>query len=1196
MSLFYLSINLPYTITVTPCGCMLTDIGFSRRIIGVLMHYDDPNQDLQDLYFIDPKWLCQLMAQVVTLPEVNPYIHDGILVLDSTSLPFIFKGELFPLENYNQFIRLLNRFQIACSLDNKRVLIPSKLPTRKPDEATSSHLHYIPLKRIHSLPSIPHGFWSRLISRVLFYTNDMLSVGQNYDREKDSSPFQLDPFCCRCPLILDASTSAEPSASTDETDKNPRCETGESLTGVSLENIQDTADRFKGTARYFNEDDLHRHGGLFINGLFFGSTKFGSGSLHSDSGFEYSSGDDEEDPSTVPGSGRLSHSRDAGSVVARVHSWRNTAKLKYGTDPTGRNNGKIADHDIGTPMSDSAIPVLHKSYAYMSSDDEHIPQMFSVGAGGADVIKGSSFGAGDDRVPHDNSYAAGDDNVRHISSYAVGDDSVPHDSSYAVGDDSVPHVSSYAVGDDSVPHDSSYSLGDDSIPYDSSYAVGDDNVPHNSSYAAGDDSVPHNSSYAVGGDSVPHNSSYDVGDDSVPHDSSYAVGDDSFPHNSSYAAGDDSVPHDSSYAVGDDNVPRDSSYAVGDDSVPHDSSYSVGDDNVPHDSSYAVGDDNVPHNSSYAVGDDSVPHDSSYAVGDDSVPHNSSYAAGDDSVPHDSLYAVGDDSVPHNSSYDVGDDSVPHDSSYAVGDDSVPHVSSYAVGDDSVPHDSSYSLGDDSIPYDSSYAVGDDSIPHDSSYAVGDDSVPHNSSYAAGDDSVPHDSLYAVGGDSVPHNSSYDVGDDSVPHDSSYAVGDDSVPHNSSYDVGDDSVPHDSSYAVGDDSFPHNSSYAAGDDSVPHDSSYAVGDDNVPRDSSYAVGDDSVPHDSSYAVGDDSVPHDSSYAVGDDNVPHDSSYAVGNVAQGNSRSTRYINAPQSCLEVSEVCLDFAADVNSAKVSSRVHALEERSGGDAARGLGSPEVPLNVSQGVDPWEINSDETKTVDVPEGSMYRTMYADATQMSSNSVVDFHVPQVGSPAMKNSEVLKESSLSLGGADELHITPDVAEESPSPIVVHHSKLKASPQEDECAKDDINEIDDRHVQENSSSIPEDSFSESRDYSFECDMASSDNLCAAPPYPEQLSSRAGRASVKSWLEKTGNHNEGYGFPDNGALASGDLQYDYTQSSSASSSVSTEQDLDGAEIQFSLGATSSLNGCQDLVSDNEATNIDANARSNEKRRLHT
>ena len=42
---------------------------------GILLHYED-NQ-LSDLYFIDPQWLCTMLAKVITIQEKNPYQKNG---------------------------------------------------------------------------------------------------------------------------------------------------------------------------------------------------------------------------------------------------------------------------------------------------------------------------------------------------------------------------------------------------------------------------------------------------------------------------------------------------------------------------------------------------------------------------------------------------------------------------------------------------------------------------------------------------------------------------------------------------------------------------------------------------------------------------------------------------------------------------------------------------------------------------------------------------------------------------------------------------------------------------------------------------------------------------------------------------------------------------------------------------------------
>ena len=135
--------------------------------VGTILHYDDRSHNLNELYFVDPRWLCDMMSKVVTVRERNNFVKNGIL--HSMYIPFLYRDKRFPWQYFEQYVTLLDRFEIALPLDNKRILIPSMLPIERPNDADlSSHPdgpYY--MRYITFATTVPPGFWSRLISRIM---------------------------------------------------------------------------------------------------------------------------------------------------------------------------------------------------------------------------------------------------------------------------------------------------------------------------------------------------------------------------------------------------------------------------------------------------------------------------------------------------------------------------------------------------------------------------------------------------------------------------------------------------------------------------------------------------------------------------------------------------------------------------------------------------------------------------------------------------------------------------------------------------------------------------------------------------------------------------------------------------------------------------------------------------------------------
>ncbi|XP_053686186.1 leucine-rich repeat serine/threonine-protein kinase 1 isoform X3 [Sabethes cyaneus] len=180
---------------------------------GVLLHYDDAT--LRDLYFLDPQWLCDMLAHVVTVREINPFARTGVMKMDD--LQHVFKSScLGTSDNRGYIVSLLNKFEVALSWDARTLLIPSLLPIeedstaervvtvkiatrskgwvmrtrRNPMNTAFPSYEPVPsepatpvlstacdiqtlhrpersISRLLLMSYFPSGFWSRLITRVL---------------------------------------------------------------------------------------------------------------------------------------------------------------------------------------------------------------------------------------------------------------------------------------------------------------------------------------------------------------------------------------------------------------------------------------------------------------------------------------------------------------------------------------------------------------------------------------------------------------------------------------------------------------------------------------------------------------------------------------------------------------------------------------------------------------------------------------------------------------------------------------------------------------------------------------------------------------------------------------------------------------------------------------------------------------------
>ena len=163
---------------------------------GKLLYYNDPNSGLNELVFVNPQWLCNMMANIITIQNKNPFISNGLMEVRHFHSLFKGQGNDFPPEYFKCYLHLLEKFEIGMNIGNSVLLIPSLLPSERPTGNMFDPLTLQPFyaRVVLGVDMVPYGFWSRLLSRLLHCISE-LREHISFIKKGVADEFERDGWC-----------------------------------------------------------------------------------------------------------------------------------------------------------------------------------------------------------------------------------------------------------------------------------------------------------------------------------------------------------------------------------------------------------------------------------------------------------------------------------------------------------------------------------------------------------------------------------------------------------------------------------------------------------------------------------------------------------------------------------------------------------------------------------------------------------------------------------------------------------------------------------------------------------------------------------------------------------------------------------------------------------------------------------------
>ena len=80
--------------------------------VGIILHFDDTRAGLNELFFIDPTWVCRTISDIVLSDEVKDYVEESGFITNEKLIELVLLPRNIPESNYSHIMRMIEVLEI----------------------------------------------------------------------------------------------------------------------------------------------------------------------------------------------------------------------------------------------------------------------------------------------------------------------------------------------------------------------------------------------------------------------------------------------------------------------------------------------------------------------------------------------------------------------------------------------------------------------------------------------------------------------------------------------------------------------------------------------------------------------------------------------------------------------------------------------------------------------------------------------------------------------------------------------------------------------------------------------------------------------------------------------------------------------------------------------------------------------------